>query len=95
MGGITWHTVEMRASPRPSKRRRGQRRRIHTFEPGRSWPSWGGGAGKSTLMKVLYGLHRPTAGDPREGQGLQFSEPSDAMAAGIGMVQQHFMLFER
>ncbi|NLL54067.1 MAG: ABC transporter ATP-binding protein [Clostridiales bacterium] len=53
------------------------------------------GAGKSTLMKVLYGLHRPTAGEIRvKGKACSFRNPSDAMAAGIGMVQQHFMLFE-
>ncbi len=51
------------------------------------------GAGKSTLMNVLYGLY-----DPDDGQILvddvpvQFAGPGDAMAAGIGMVHQHFML---
>ncbi|HWJ84630.1 MAG TPA: ABC transporter ATP-binding protein [Cellulomonas sp.] len=51
------------------------------------------GAGKSTLMNVLYGLY-----DPDEGQILvddvarEFVGPGDAMAAGIGMVHQHFML---
>ncbi|UJP41246.1 ABC transporter ATP-binding protein [Cellulomonas palmilytica] len=51
------------------------------------------GAGKSTLMNVLYGLY-----DPDEGEILlddttrTFVGPGDAMAAGIGMVHQHFML---
>ena len=53
------------------------------------------GAGKSTIMKILYGLVRPDSGEIIvEGQPRRFRNPSDAMAAGIGMVQQHFMLFE-
>ena len=53
------------------------------------------GAGKSTLMKVLYGLEKPTSGEiVVNGRPVKFHNPSDAMAAGIGMVQQHFMLFE-
>ncbi|MBQ6594384.1 MAG: ABC transporter ATP-binding protein [Clostridia bacterium] len=54
------------------------------------------GAGKSTIMKVLYGLEKPEAGEIYvNGQLQRFHDPSDAMAAGIGMVQQHFMLFEQ
>ena len=53
------------------------------------------GAGKSTIMKILYGLEKPTEGDIYvRGEKVRFHNPSDAMAAGIGMVQQHFMLFE-
>ena len=53
------------------------------------------GAGKSTIMKVLYGLEQPTSGEIFvKGQPVRFRNPSDAMAHGIGMVQQHFMLFE-
>ncbi len=53
------------------------------------------GAGKSTIMKVLYGLEKPTAGEVLvRGRRVRFHNPSDAMAQGIGMVQQHFMLFE-
>ena len=53
------------------------------------------GAGKSTIMKILYGLEKPTAGEIFvNGKKMHFRTPSDAMAAGIGMVQQHFMLFE-
>jgi ABC-type uncharacterized transport system ATPase subunit len=51
------------------------------------------GAGKSTLMKTLYGEHRPDEGTILvDGRELSFRSPSDAIAAGIGMVHQHFML---
>lgn len=51
------------------------------------------GAGKSTLMNVLYGLYRPDGGTILlDGKPVSFSGPGDAMAAGIGMVHQHFML---
>ena len=54
------------------------------------------GAGKSTIMKILYGLEKPTSGEIYvNGKQMHFRNPSDAMAAGIGMVQQHFMLFEK
>ena len=53
------------------------------------------GAGKTTIMKILYGLEPPTAGEIYvNGEKVHFHTPSDAMARGIGMVQQHFMLFE-
>ncbi|SEK27255.1 simple sugar transport system ATP-binding protein [Blastococcus sp. DSM 46786] len=51
------------------------------------------GAGKSTLMKTLYGEHRPDEGTILvDGRPVQFRSPADAIAAGIGMVHQHFML---
>ena len=51
------------------------------------------GAGKSTLMRVLFGLQRAEAGDVfLAGQPLRVRSPSDAIAAGIGMIHQHFML---
>ena len=51
------------------------------------------GAGKSTLMNVLYGLYGPDDGQILvDDQKVTFDGPGDAMAAGIGMVHQHFML---
>ncbi len=51
------------------------------------------GAGKSTLMNVLYGLYTADEGDIVIDDEVQsFNGPGDAMAAGIGMVHQHFML---
>ncbi|MFF8816443.1 MULTISPECIES: ABC transporter ATP-binding protein [Leucobacter] len=51
------------------------------------------GAGKSTLMNVLYGLYQPDEGEiVVDGEVQHFKGPGDAMAAGIGMVHQHFML---
>ncbi|MCV2488498.1 ABC transporter ATP-binding protein [Geodermatophilus sp. YIM 151500] len=51
------------------------------------------GAGKSTLMKTLYGMHRPDEGHVLlDGREVHFKSPADAIAAGIGMVHQHFML---
>ena len=51
------------------------------------------GAGKSTLMNVLYGLYQADEGEILlDGAPRRFRGPGDAMAAGIGMVHQHFML---
>jgi simple sugar transport system ATP-binding protein len=51
------------------------------------------GAGKSTLMKILYGMQRPDEGTISiDGRPLALTTPADAIAAGIGMVHQHFML---
>jgi ABC-type uncharacterized transport system ATPase subunit len=51
------------------------------------------GAGKSTLMNVLYGLYKADEGQILlDGKPATFSGPGAAMAAGIGMVHQHFML---
>jgi simple sugar transport system ATP-binding protein len=51
------------------------------------------GAGKSTLMNVLYGLVTPDAGEIHiDGQPVTIRDPADAIARGIGMVHQHFML---
>ncbi len=51
------------------------------------------GAGKSTLMKILYGVQKPDAGTITvDGSQVSFGSPTDAIARGIGMVFQHFML---
>lgn len=65
-----------------------------TVEPGQIHALLGeNGAGKSTLMNVLYGLYQPDDGEiVIDGQKVTFDGPDDAMAAGIGMVHQHFML---
>jgi simple sugar transport system ATP-binding protein len=53
------------------------------------------GAGKSTLVKIMYGLIQPSEGELRwHGEKLALANPSDARALGIGMVFQHFSLFE-
>ena len=53
------------------------------------------GAGKSTLMKILYGFYQADAGEIRvKGTPVRIREPRDAIAAGIGMVHQHFMLVD-
>ena len=53
------------------------------------------GAGKSTLMNVLTGLYKPQSGEVRiHGKLVNFNSPKDAIANGIGMVHQHFMLVE-
>lgn len=53
------------------------------------------GAGKSTLMKLIYGLYQPTGGEIYiSGESIILNSPRDAIANGIGMVHQHFMLIE-
>ncbi|MET0493295.1 MAG: ABC transporter ATP-binding protein [Actinoplanes sp.] len=65
-----------------------------TVEPGEVHALLGeNGAGKSTLMNQLYGLLQPDEGEILvDGQARTFRSPRDAIAAGIGMVHQHFML---
>ncbi|HEX2981306.1 MAG TPA: ABC transporter ATP-binding protein [Anaerolineaceae bacterium] len=65
-----------------------------TLEPGEIHALLGeNGAGKTTLMNILYGLYEPTEGEiVIRGKPLKFTSPNDAIAAGIGMVHQHFML---
>ncbi|MEI7766611.1 MAG: ABC transporter ATP-binding protein [Phycisphaerae bacterium] len=51
------------------------------------------GAGKSTLMNIVYGLLTPDTGSMQlDGRTLHLRSPADALAAGIGMVHQHFKL---
>jgi general nucleoside transport system ATP-binding protein len=51
------------------------------------------GAGKSTLMNILYGLLKPNSGEIYiNGQRIKAGGPRDTIAAGVGMVHQHFML---
>ncbi|TMR98037.1 ABC transporter ATP-binding protein [Nonomuraea basaltis] len=65
-----------------------------TVEPGTVHAIVGeNGAGKSTLMKILYGMQKPDEGTIKvNGAEVAFRTPSDAIAVGIGMVHQHFML---
>ena len=65
-----------------------------TVEPGEVHCLLGeNGAGKSTLMNVLYGLYQADEGQiVLDGEVQHFAGPGDAIAAGIGMVHQHFML---
>ncbi len=51
------------------------------------------GAGKTTLMNILYGLYQPDEGEIFiKGEKRQILSPGDSIAAGVGMVHQHFML---
>ena len=53
------------------------------------------GAGKSTLMKILFGLEQPEEGEiVINGEKVVLSSPNAAIAKGIGMVHQHFMLVQ-
>lgn len=54
------------------------------------------GAGKSTLMNILYGLYTPEEGKIIvNGEEVHFEDAGDAIAHGLGMVHQHFMLVQR
>src|SRR5699024_2103556 len=65
-----------------------------TIEPGEIHALLGeNGAGKSTMMNVLYGLYDADGGEILiDDEPVTFSGPGDAVAAGLGMVHQHFML---
>lgn len=53
------------------------------------------GAGKSTAMKIVYGFYEPDSGEIEfDGKPAAIKDPHDAIALGIGMVHQHFMLVE-
>jgi len=53
------------------------------------------GAGKSTLVKILYGALQPTSGELRwKGKAVTIPNPAAARRLGIGMVFQHFSLFD-
>ncbi|WP_151075391.1 ABC transporter ATP-binding protein [Flintibacter sp. KGMB00164] len=54
------------------------------------------GAGKTTLMNILFGIYSADSGQILwKGQPVHFASPKDAIAAGIGMVQQHFSLVRK
>ena len=54
------------------------------------------GAGKTTLVKILYGIHQPDAGRiVLRGRPVRIRSPHDALALGIGMVPQHFLLVRK
>ena len=54
------------------------------------------GAGKTTLMNILFGIYTADSGKILwKGQPVRFTSPKDAIAAGIGMVQQHFSLVRK
>ncbi len=67
-----------------------------TIEPGRIHGLLGeNGAGKSTLMSILFGATRPDRGHiERDGRRMSFASARDAIAAGVGLVHQHFHLVE-
>jgi simple sugar transport system ATP-binding protein len=67
-----------------------------TVEPGEIHALLGeNGAGKSTLVKMIYGLLKPDAGEMLwQGRPVQVGSPAQARELGIGMVFQHFSLFE-
>ncbi len=53
------------------------------------------GAGKSTIMKIVYGFYRPDSGEILlRGEAVSIKNPHDAIKLGIGMVHQHFMLVD-
>ena len=53
------------------------------------------GAGKSTVMKILYGLYSASSGEILvDGEKRKIDSPKDAMDLGIAMVQQHFSLVQ-
>src|SRR5436190_10804681 len=53
------------------------------------------GAGKSTAMRIAYGFYTPDSGEILvDGQVREIKSPHDAIALGIGMVHQHFMLVD-
>ena len=54
------------------------------------------GAGKSTAMKLLFGLEKPTSGEIfYKGRPKLWATPTGALGSGVGMVHQHFMLSDR
>ena len=73
-----------------------RRRRLSKVKPGEIHAFLGeNGAGKSTLVKMIYGALQPTSGEFRwKGKPVTIASPAAARKLGIGMVFQHFSLFE-
>jgi simple sugar transport system ATP-binding protein len=103
-GGVTVDPAILAAPRAPALEMRGITKRFPgvvandridlRIEPGKIHALLGeNGAGKSTLMNILYGLLSPDEGEILlDGQPVTIAGPSDAIARGIGMVHQHFML---
>ena len=84
------------ASPRTSARSAPTTTSTSPSSPGEIHALLGeNGAGKSTLVKILYGALQPTAGEIRwKGKPVTIANPAAARRLGIGMVFQHFSLFD-
>ena len=94
MGGRETHAIRMEGIDKTFGSVRANRGASLEVKPGEIHALVGeNGAGKSTLMKILGGLQKPDAGKMEvNGRDVTGWSTSDAIAAGIGVVHQHFML---